>query len=780
MDKMDIWDEDSDLLYDLACESEALFDARIAEFRSQQSRVAELLIEYQQRFAIWAAHLGVFARPSQSLDKRLENYPDIVDLTARLLDILRRSLTQRGNSEDGSDASEDRRTQDAALAALEATLSRLNRLGVTIRQTSREKMVIKTRKFASGLDLKGFTDASRCVVHLLYPSTHHSLSEYLAKTMTNRFVTMLYLGHRGGKLQSRRYTKSPLMPTIGEAEELTMKPSPLDQTPGAEIGNTNKQTSPGDRKIPYAASQSDLSTINSKQLRLALRRSDYLSAPTERRKGTSSIQVSQGNYPPAPFHKDSNIAACEWCGRPMDKREITESEWRRHTDDDLKPYPCISEECPDGHPVYPSFGPWLSHMESHSKRWHQRVYLIPGWVCPVCEDSHDVYRSPEALHLHLTETHHDMFDASRLQAVARQSKIERPRAWNECPLCCFTVEEVPPGPDTGQKRQKKQLHQENDKRPKTTSKMRDSTPSREIEYHSDSSNDSIITEKHLTSDDTEMMARHIAGHLQTLMLLTIRLASLQNEEAGDSGQDANSDSVDLGDSIDGLKAGDPDETSDISVPEDLEMADADQGFDEAIISDDHSTIPDADVDFSEIGVRQQYDGFPAEEDGFLQQLIRSGAYQAHLDGSPGPNDAIPNAVDPYIITVSPDSSEAWKPDPEANPFSGPNADLRIDNIIFPEDLYRFRPINAHFSPDFTSRDPDCERERPMINIVLPTPPLPPNQQDVGIPPLLQLTHEAQGLAQDHSSPRHEVLDDVELGEREVKEHSDYMERVSSS
>ena len=95
MDKMDIWDEDSDLLYDLACESEALFDARIAEFRSQQSRVAELLIEYQQRFAIWAAHLGVFARPSQSLDKRLENYPDIVDLTARLLDILRRSLTQR-------------------------------------------------------------------------------------------------------------------------------------------------------------------------------------------------------------------------------------------------------------------------------------------------------------------------------------------------------------------------------------------------------------------------------------------------------------------------------------------------------------------------------------------------------------------------------------------------------------------------------------------------------------------------------------------------------------
>ena len=234
-----------------------------------------------------------------------------------------------GKPEDSRNASDDQITRDATLAALEGTLSRLNRLGVTIRQTSREKMVIKTQKFASGLSLRGFTDVSRCVVHILYPSTHHLLSEYLAKTMTNRFVTMLYLAHRGGKLQSRRFTKSPLMPTIGEDEELAMKPNPVAQTVQADP-RTGKQleTSPGQPKIPYTASQSDLSTVNSKQLRLALRRSNYLNAPTERRKGTSSVQVSQGNYPPAPFQKDANIAACEWCSRPMDKREITESEWR--------------------------------------------------------------------------------------------------------------------------------------------------------------------------------------------------------------------------------------------------------------------------------------------------------------------------------------------------------------------------------------------------------------------------------------------------------------------
>lgn len=231
------------------------------------------------------------------------------------------------NPEDSRDTSDDQSTRDAALLALEGTLSRLNRLGVTIRQTSREKMVIKSQKFASGLNLRGFTDASRSVVQILYPSTHHSLSEYLAKTMTSRFVTMLYLAHRGGKLQSRRYTKSPLMPTIGEGEELAMKPNTLAQTVQQDP-RTRKQASPGRPKMLDTGSQSDLSTVNSKQLRLALRRSNYLNAPTERRKGTSSVQVSQGNYPPAPFQKDANIAACEWCGRPMDKREITESEWR--------------------------------------------------------------------------------------------------------------------------------------------------------------------------------------------------------------------------------------------------------------------------------------------------------------------------------------------------------------------------------------------------------------------------------------------------------------------
>lgn len=92
---MSTMDDDSGVLYDLACGCEALFDTQLANLKAQASSLADLVAEYQQRFAIWAAHLGVFARKSQSLDTRLRNHADIQDLVARLLVILRRSLHQR-------------------------------------------------------------------------------------------------------------------------------------------------------------------------------------------------------------------------------------------------------------------------------------------------------------------------------------------------------------------------------------------------------------------------------------------------------------------------------------------------------------------------------------------------------------------------------------------------------------------------------------------------------------------------------------------------------------
>ncbi|KAI1090422.1 hypothetical protein F5B19DRAFT_463430, partial [Rostrohypoxylon terebratum] len=59
------------------------------------------------------------------------------------------------------------------------------------------------------------------------------------------------------------------------------------------------------------------------------------------------------------------------------------------------------------------------------------------------------------------------------------------------------------------------------------------------------------------------------------------------------------------------------------------------------------------------------------------------------------------------------------------PYDAPNADVRIDNVLqHPDELSRFRSPDVEGlsePPLFNVRDPSAERERPMLNIVRPTP-----------------------------------------------------------
>ncbi|GJC91909.1 involucrin repeat protein [Colletotrichum higginsianum] len=77
---------------------------------------------------------------------------------------------------------------------------------------------------------------------------------------------------------------------------------------------------------------------------------------------------------------------------------------------------------------------------------------------------------------------------------------------------------------------------------------------------------------------------------------------------------------------------------------------------------------------------------------------------------------------------------------DKSPYDAPNADVRIDHVIIPEELSRFRLPGHQLAPGevplFQTRDPSCERERPLLNLVLPTPvvtprhtPAPEQQKD---------------------------------------------------
>jgi hypothetical protein len=262
-------------------------------------------------------------------------------------------------------------------------------------------------------------------------------------------------------------------------------------------------------------------------------------------------------------------------------------------------------------------------MKEHSQQWHQRVFPTSRWTCVVCDGSLDVHPSSEALLSHLVQAHGDMFPAALLESIAKHSKVERPRSWNECLLCCFPVNEADPPP----KRRRKQLSNEaGSKSSRTGFAMKHPKPERDVDQNSDTSDDVL--------DNAETMARHIAAHLRTVMLLIIRLTSVMHDDHTQNTQDSsNSTSVDAGHSHDALLATSAREPrTDMAFTEDVEVPDADDETLEAVpVSRDDLAIPDADVDFD--GVPRPHDALIAEEDEFLQQLIKSGACQAHSQTS---------------------------------------------------------------------------------------------------------------------------------------------------
>ncbi len=162
---------------------------------------------------------------------------------------------------------------------------------------------------------------------------------------------------------------------------------------------------------------------------------------------------------------------------------------RRHVDEDLKPYTCISDTFSDGHPAFPRFAPWLTHMMQHDRRWNQKVFPTSGWICALCDDSSEILTSPETLHRHLVSAHGDMFSPTQLQSIARQSKVERPRPSNECVLCCFTVKEAE---ESLPKRRKEQsVNEAGSKHSRTSLSMRHPSPQRDIYHGQDVPDDPI-------------------------------------------------------------------------------------------------------------------------------------------------------------------------------------------------------------------------------------------------------------------------------------------------
>ncbi|RSM12571.1 hypothetical protein CEP52_002371 [Fusarium oligoseptatum] len=339
-------------------------------------------------------------------------------------------------------------------------------------------------------------------------------------------------------------------------------------------------------------------------------------------RSAASILVSHVDYPkPA-----DGGNTCDWCFKSLPEDTFKGEKWQEHVNEDHRPFVCISEKCMKSTslPRFPSWRKWLQHMvDTHGTEWHRQVHAPSQWRCPLCDDSNIRFFSPEDLMEHFEGKHDDMaLTSTRKGNIVRQSRASYPRPRNECPLCCLPIkdEEIyshhrkknndnkrdaskrTPMPESEKKRLKTETGQQTSTLPIGEGGPKPSSPSATLA--------------------PEVVARHIAGHLRTVMLLTLRIISIDGPVEVSSDKESVSGKTDDQLSRVASSRGDLGERTDISAAS-SHPGDLAEGY---RLQDLEDTIPEQDEIIAWPDVRGEENSLV---DDFLQQVVNQGAFQSH-------------------------------------------------------------------------------------------------------------------------------------------------------
>ncbi|KAK2738470.1 hypothetical protein FQN55_000524 [Onygenales sp. PD_40] len=229
--------------------------------------------------------------------------------------------------------------------------------------------------------------------------------------------------------------------------------------------------------------------------------------------------------------------------RQLFTRRAQGIKWRQHVNEDQEPFVCISEACSESLPRFATSTRWFQHMlTTHGQNWHREVYAPMSWACPLCTDGTETFPKPDDLSIHLDDFHEGTFTKSQIQAIAQQSRCRLPRPRDVCPLCCLPMKDQFDHPTRSTGSPNEALSPRNlssdthlpheHERIKTETQYTQSGEKtgdeREVKTEKRESN-TPVDPSFGNTIGVEAIANHIAAHLQGIMLLTLRLISIDVE-----------------------------------------------------------------------------------------------------------------------------------------------------------------------------------------------------------------------------------------------------------
>ncbi|KAM0342917.1 hypothetical protein ACHAPU_009121 [Fusarium lateritium] len=166
--------------------------------------------------------------------------------------------------------------------------------------------------------------------------------------------------------------------------------------------------------------------------------------PLDARKASSTVtRITQTghhqDYPPCPASKGS--FQCPYCGQLLSEEYLAKSRWRGHVAQDLGPYSCIYDQCPNSDEFFATKDQWVQHITSR--------HTVDRWLCDECTfrgDSEEelILNTEQEWERHMNTCH--LEQRSQLALLSSISKRKVPEL-AKCPLCVRPTGYVRPDND---------------------------------------------------------------------------------------------------------------------------------------------------------------------------------------------------------------------------------------------------------------------------------------------------------------------------------------------
>jgi hypothetical protein len=385
------------------------------------------------------------------------------------------------------------------LTGIKEAITRLNRIGVAIRCSSRSTITARARRFASQypdlIQLPEFEDRAYLALHYLYPHSPETLRQQILDSMTDRYAKLRYEAFR----TRAKHASETAAPEAEPDNKNNSTDSTAERSTNDHLSDASKEdvgeAQGGQRTAHF---RFPASSIDTARLPVNL---DRAILPTVHQASAPKTLIGPSGRPQDPdvpkFEDGQEYTYCEWCHQLIDRSLLhgSRNEWseegRRHYRRDLQPYFCLAEDCREARPSFASSGEWFTHIQSdHSD---STIHNQPAWTCTAEHENDTSYTfsSKDELIHHVQVQHcHDMGGANESDLEQSGYLAQSVRQAHLCPLCLFSLEETPP--------------------------------------EEQATTNNVGTEKTVV---TWAMALHIAKHLHQLMIVSLRImSSMQSSE----------------------------------------------------------------------------------------------------------------------------------------------------------------------------------------------------------------------------------------------------------